>query len=98
MNPEIITTGDVRFGAPEQVTVADLQPGDFIVTIAAQSGVRGYRWNSAVAEISDARFGAWRFGPARRKQPVKSRKIRLMSVDGMWDVPCFLVVTVRRPV
>ena len=95
----LVTTGTVTFGPAETITVGELRRGDFIVVMPTQRGVRGYRWNSAVAEITDPAFGRWRTGPpGKRKTPLKSRKFRLMSVDGIWDVPVDHTVTVRRPV
>lgn len=98
---EIIETGEVIFGEPIEVTVGDLVPGDFVVTIPAQSGVRGLRVSSGVKAISDPDlFGSsWGMsrGRGRRRLPVASRKITFLC-GGTYEIPASFRVTARRRV
>lgn len=97
--PEIITTGEVAFGEPEPVTVADLRQGDFVVAFASQGGIRGYRVNSGIREISDPATGRWsrRSRPRGPAMPVPSRSIRFLDPEvTALNLPCDHVVITRR--
>ena len=95
MNAEIIEAGEVRFGEPETITVADLRAGDFVVQFMPYLNVRGLRVGSGVQAVEE-RFGTWKLGPARRKNPIPSRVVRFISFDSAPDVPSATPVVVRR--
>jgi hypothetical protein len=78
------------------VTIADLKAGDFVVSIPTQMGIRGYRVNSGIREITDSRFGTWKMGPPRRKCPVESRAMRFLSDLPRVDYPSDCTVIVRK--
>lgn len=86
------------FGDAETITIGDLDLGDFVVEIPAQSGVRGARVDSGVRELRDD-YNTWRAGPARRRRPVRSRVITFLDRStGALNVPTAFMVVVRRPV
>jgi hypothetical protein len=88
------------FGPEETITVADLAAGDFVIALPAHAGVRGFRANSAVREISAPAFGRWKArkaGYGRRALPVQSRQISFLDRDlASLNVPLDHPVIVRR--
>lgn len=87
------------FGPAETITVGDLAKGDFVVSVLAHAGVRGFRANSGIAEISAPEFGRWKTRQAgsRRGLPIRSRKVSFLdrSLSGI-NVPLDHPVIVRR--
>jgi hypothetical protein len=94
---------DIVFGDPETITVADLKPGDFVVTIPAYKGIRGYSFSTAVKTISDAAFGKWEEhhgrGRGHFRQQLQSRVMTFATQPAgiVFDYPLDAPVIVRRP-
>jgi hypothetical protein len=84
---------DVQFTEePETISVRDLRKGDFVVTFPRQCGIRGFRANSGIREISAPHFARWRSG----RVAVQSRTVRFISDIEPIDVPCYCTIVVRR--
>jgi hypothetical protein len=88
-----------EFGDPETITVADLAPGDFVVQVPTQRGMRGFRVNSAVREMRDD-HGSWTAstGYRRPRQSMRSRVIMWLDrTTAAVNLPLAFHVEVRRP-
>jgi len=83
----------------ETVTVSDLKPGDFVITIPTQNGVRGIRVNSGIRTVSDD-WDTWTCssGPRRPRISQLSRELRFNDAKlGSVNVPASFAVQARRP-
>ena len=101
MTPEIITTGEIQFGEAETITVDQLVTGDFVVAFPTQAGIRGYRVNSGIREISAPAYGRWAMsgGRGRPRRQILSRKIRFLDANcGGVDLPLTHEIIVRRQI
>jgi hypothetical protein len=92
------------FGPPEDVTVADLAVGDFLVMVPSQHGVRGCAVESVITRL-DHSWDTWgeRTPGARRRFPVPSTQLRFGTAgtvtlaEAGLDVPDTFTCRVRRP-
>jgi hypothetical protein len=86
------------FGPAETITAGELAQGDFVISLPAHAGIRGFRANSAVAEISAPAFGKWRTRKAGRwALPIQSRQISFLDRSlAAINVPLDHPVIVRR--
>jgi hypothetical protein len=88
------------YGPAEQITVGELQPGDYVTGIPTQQRVRGISPASAVRTcVPD--WEHWQQRISRRGGwNVESRKLTFISgpcAGTTYNIPASFTVTVRRP-
>lgn len=83
-----------------ETTVGDIRPGDFLVRVDHQRGVKGYQVDAIVASV-ETRFDQYvqRWGRRSTGWPVESRSIRFTD-DRLGGVcwPAEFAAVVRREV
>jgi hypothetical protein len=91
------------FGPEQDITIADLRVGDFLIVVPSQGGVRGARVGAVVTATRHS-WDTWGQHTAghRRKVPVPSTQIEFgVHRTSAWtaglDVPDTFRATVRRP-
>jgi hypothetical protein len=88
------------FTDPQTIKVAELRPGDFVVSYPRQANVPGRTIRSTVATIDDS-YTRWahQSAPRRPKLPIHSRIATFVtSTISALDLPADCIVIVRRPV
>ena len=90
------TPAEAQFGAPEIITVEQVEPGDFVAGYPAQAGIAGHQVNSAVKAMWDD-YAHWTRKQGRRRVPVSSRALVFYSSPGAHVLPLTHDITVRRP-
>lgn len=72
---------EITFSEPHEVRIRDLRPGDFVVEVPTQEGIRGYKISSAVKAISLSTGGEYRQsnGYRRRRTPVETWQVSFVS-------------------
>jgi hypothetical protein len=93
-------TAAPAFGPEQTVTVADLRPGDYVVTLPAYQNLPGVRVGSSVRAIEAADGWEQRHGRgARWGLPVAGRKVAFNTTGGaVLNTPSARPVVIRRPV
>lgn len=79
----------------ETMTVADLNDGDFLVTVPTQNGLRGCRVESGVTALDEDHTWGVRSGYRRPLIPIPARRFRTLS-GAILSLPSSATVTVRR--
>jgi len=88
----------VNFTDPQQITVGQIRPGDFVIEIPTQQNVRGIAPRSA-ARTAEADWTRWERRIGRRgRMSICSAKLTFVSYPGSFNVPADFTATVRRPV
>lgn len=82
------------FSEEETTTIGELREGDFLVSVPAFRGIRGYRINSGVTEITYDDSWVER-GYGRAGFPVPGRLFRTLS-GGLLSYPDAAPCVVRR--
>lgn len=89
---------EVTFGDPETVTIGELMPGDFVIEVPAQGGLRGTTVNSGVKSIVESFDYTTNWRRGGRRFTVASRRLTFLSSPAGWCIswPSSFTVTVRR--
>ncbi len=77
------------------ITVADLNDGDFLVTVPSQNSLRGLKVESGVTALDEDHTWGVRSGRRRPLIPIPARRFRTLS-GAVLSLPSEATVTVRR--
>jgi len=82
---------------PQTLPLSEIKPGDFVIEIPTQGGIRGVRVNSGLKTVTED-WETWRqsFGSSRRRRYSNIRGLRIEFLSGgRVSYPADFTATVR---